>query len=552
MSSRELSTSPTRNESSFPSQRQQLLAAAAPAAASAAANPAPVNLVRKHEDEVYYYHHRHHHSPPRDRVRGYLRRRNNENSAIDVSPSIIDNVEVWKERRGERSGGGGGGNCDLKSVPCVHRESSSVIDALHNLTSPNSTRDYFRDETADKYPILTSKRRNSRPNAESNASRFSLPVSSIVGVAPENLSFPDTGTPLDEPYVPGADDFPPTEDGISKSGVTSKAKLRRRADFPGVFLKMTSNRYKRTEFEEGDGESVGASSLDSVGASSSDGGGGGGRASSRHDHHGGGFKLFDPAVAFKSPHAWAGRRSLLEKLLLLSLFVCFVVILAISSALHSLRLDSAYSEKGGRGGGTGSDNSSSSYPSRLCLTRDCVSFADSILDSIDFEADPCQDFYQFACGGWIKKHPIPVGHSNWGTFGVLRERNQVRWINKHPIPVGHSNWGTFSVLRERNQVRWIDKHPILIGHSNWETFGVLRERNQLRWIDKHPIPVGHSNWGTFGVLRERNEVKGGIYRMGFMYLGGEVGGRFENRVGSKQGPILGLFIYPMYFILQSA
>ena len=30
-----------------------------------------------------------------------------------------------------------------------------------------------------------------------------------------------------------------------------------------------------------------------------------------------------------------------------------------------------------------------------------------ILQSIDTTVDPCEDFYSYACNGWIKKHPIP-------------------------------------------------------------------------------------------------------------------------------------------------
>ena len=33
--------------------------------------------------------------------------------------------------------------------------------------------------------------------------------------------------------------------------------------------------------------------------------------------------------------------------------------------------------------------------------------AADILQSIDQAIDPCQDFYSYACNGWIQKHPIP-------------------------------------------------------------------------------------------------------------------------------------------------
>src|SRR2546423_11874486 len=30
------------------------------------------------------------------------------------------------------------------------------------------------------------------------------------------------------------------------------------------------------------------------------------------------------------------------------------------------------------------------------------------VDALDRKADPCVDFYQFACGGWIAKNPLPA------------------------------------------------------------------------------------------------------------------------------------------------
>lgn len=46
------------------------------------------------------------------------------------------------------------------------------------------------------------------------------------------------------------------------------------------------------------------------------------------------------------------------------------------------------------------------------------------LNAIDKAADPCQDFYQYACGNWLKTHPIPADESSWGTFNLLFNRNQ--------------------------------------------------------------------------------------------------------------------------------
>lgn len=45
---------------------------------------------------------------------------------------------------------------------------------------------------------------------------------------------------------------------------------------------------------------------------------------------------------------------------------------------------------------------------------------------MDQSVNPCEDFYTFSCGGWLKENPIPEDSSSYGIYPWLRQQVDVR------------------------------------------------------------------------------------------------------------------------------
>lgn len=81
----------------------------------------------------------------------------------------------------------------------------------------------------------------------------------------------------------------------------------------------------------------------------------------------------------------------------------------------------------------------------LCETKECLRSAATIRMNLDLNADPCQNFYQYACGKWADEHPKPetVQMNDWFSERQVRVSQNLRAFLKRnnsddenePIPV---------------------------------------------------------------------------------------------------------------------
>ncbi|XP_011310973.1 endothelin-converting enzyme 1 isoform X2 [Fopius arisanus] len=57
----------------------------------------------------------------------------------------------------------------------------------------------------------------------------------------------------------------------------------------------------------------------------------------------------------------------------------------------------------------------------MCQSENCIGTAARMIEGMNRTVDPCEDFYKFACSGWITRHPIPQSQTSWDQLSLLRE-----------------------------------------------------------------------------------------------------------------------------------
>lgn len=72
---------------------------------------------------------------------------------------------------------------------------------------------------------------------------------------------------------------------------------------------------------------------------------------------------------------------------------------------------------------------------RVCVSPGCIHTASRVLEYMDTNVDPCDDFYEFTCGNFLKKTNIPDDKSSVTSFSIISDmlQEQLRTMIEEPI-----------------------------------------------------------------------------------------------------------------------
>jgi len=126
---------------------------------------------------------------------------------------------------------------------------------------------------------------------------------------------------------------------------------------------------------------------------------------------------------------WWNKRTRMERRFLVFAGALTVVAIAMGAGLILLARDKFDDEEAHTSSLTSQEpqaTTNSLSNSDYCFTKGCIQTAADLLDKLDETANPCDDFYQFACGSFIEETVIPDDRTRTSMFSILGDKLDVQ------------------------------------------------------------------------------------------------------------------------------
>src|SRR5947209_6730043 len=122
------------------------------------------------------------------------------------------------------------------------------------------------------------------------------------------------------------------------------------------------------------------------------------------------------------------------------------------------------------------------------------------IPSMDKTADPCVDFYQYTCGGWMKNNPIPADQAAWSVYGKLTVDNQ-RFL-----------WGILTDVAKKTAGRTATQQKI------GDYFGACMNEAAVEKLGADPLKPGLA---AINALKSKKELAALLAREHMSLLGSD-------------------------------
>lgn len=106
--------------------------------------------------------------------------------------------------------------------------------------------------------------------------------------------------------------------------------------------------------------------------------------------------------------------------------------------------------------------------STLCLEPGCVHAASNMLAKMDLNVNPCENFFDFACGRYVEETVVPDDQTSSNTFETMRSdlKEKVRLIlddeiRDSDIPPFKATKQLFRTCMNKTAIELLEKKPLL-------------------------------------------------------------------------------------------